>query len=100
MFISVPALIGISSSPGVFPVLISGPFYHRELGLIFCAHLDTYGIQGHCQRAARLNFLGLLGIVDDRLVVLHSQQHIRNSPILLNPEAMSIHPEKHITYLI
>lgn len=26
MFISSPALMGISSSPGVLPVLISGPF--------------------------------------------------------------------------
>jgi hypothetical protein len=28
MFNSRPDLIGISMSPGVFPVLISGPFYH------------------------------------------------------------------------
>lgn len=74
IFISVPAEMGRSASPVVFPVRIS---YSHELVSLLVSHQHvgdfTYrslGIKGNGDLAAGLGLLGSASIVDDRLVVL------------------------------
>lgn len=95
MFNSVPSLIGISLSPGVLPVRISGPFYGdvssksmfpkaccllQVAGLIPCVGCEcvrvvqlTYGIKGNCEWTAGLEAFSFSGVINDRFVVLHRQ---------------------------
>lgn len=76
MFISVPASIGMSSSPRVFPVLISGPFCKRstsamsQMGRRKAENREAYSVKCNSNRSAFLDLLSLFGIVDDRLVIL------------------------------
>ena len=64
--------MGISASPGVFPVLISGPFYHIPVSNLFFIRnmVETNGIESNSHGATRNVFGRLADIVNDRLVVL------------------------------
>jgi hypothetical protein len=63
--------MGISASPGVLPVRISGPFFF----LLACLDRScwvTYGVESDSDRTAgeSIVFGRLTDVVDDRLVVL------------------------------
>lgn len=75
MLSSVPALIGMSSSPGVFPVLISGPFFPvvSKLRQGDLSVLQAYSIKSDSQWATWLGSCSLARMVNDRLVVLLAQ---------------------------
>ena len=72
MLISWPWEMGMSASPTVLPVRISGPFcctdQHHE-GIDFDWGSILYCIQGNGQRTARYLALGFSRVVDDRLMV-------------------------------
>ena len=72
ILISWPSQMGMSASPTVLPVRISGPFcctdqHHEEVCFDWGSIL--YCIKGNGQRTARYLALGFSGMVDDRLVV-------------------------------
>jgi len=63
--------MGMSTSPGVFPVLISGPFYLLvSLSVLYLFGLPAYCVEGNGYRSSRQIFGGLASIVNDGLVVL------------------------------
>jgi hypothetical protein len=68
MFISWPASMGMSASPGVFPVRISGPFYCPSARLR--QGRKAYRVKRNGKRAAGPLTFSLPGVVDDRLMVL------------------------------
>ena len=73
MFSSWPSLMGMSWSPVVFPVRISGPFYKAESVPVRSKRRktkQTYGVEGNGERTTSLDASGLAGVIDNGLVVL------------------------------
>jgi hypothetical protein len=72
MLSSWPALIGMSISPGVFPVRISGPFY--DIVNSACTQSSkgkfAYRVKGNCQWTSSHFDLRLSGMVDNGLMIL------------------------------
>lgn len=65
--------MGMSLSPGVLPVRISGPFYEAVSVVSMEGEYGggaTHGIQGDGQGTASLGLGGLAGVIDNGLVIL------------------------------